>query len=88
MATKNTIVVPCMVKSWLKPGAKRSDCSERQVDAHQGRFDTPDDQKDESVRDVHQSDLLVIDRRQPLVYHAQRRAALLGASVPSIPSTA
>ena len=50
----------------------------RELNAHQHRFNAPDDKKDQRVGDVHQPDLLVIDRREPLVDHIQRRPALLG----------
>ena len=51
----------------------------RELDAHQGCFNAADNQENEGVHDVHQAELLVIHRRQPLIHHVQRRAALLNA---------
>jgi len=45
----------------------------RELDAHQGCFNAADNQENEGVHDVHQAELLVIHRRQPLIHHVQRR---------------
>ena len=41
------------------------------LDAHQQRFNARDDQEDERVADVHQADLLVIDRGDPVVQYVE-----------------
>ena len=87
MPTKNTIVVPCMVKSRLKTcGETKVIVGNSELDAHQQRFEARDDEKDERVDDVHQADLLVVDRGDPLVHHLERRtlARLRSASIASI----
>ena len=62
--------MPCMVKSRLKT------CGETKVlfgigklNAHQHRFKARDHQKEQRVADVHQPDLLVVDRGDPGVQH-------------------
>ena len=66
MPTKNTIVVPCIVKSWLNTsGESEVVARHRELQAHQERLDAADHQKDQRHDDVHDADLLVIDRRRP-----------------------
>src|SRR6267154_920345 len=48
----------------------------RKLNPHQHRFEAANEEKDQRVRDIHQADLLVIDRRHPLVHHIQRWAPL------------
>ena len=66
MPMKNTIVVPCIVNSWLNvSGPKKSLRGTEELPAHQQGFAAADDQKDHGHQDVHDADLLVIDRGRP-----------------------
>ncbi len=47
-----------------------------QLNAHQHRLNARDDQEKQGIGDVHQPDLLVVHRRQPVVHHIQRRPAM------------
>jgi len=40
---------------------------DRQLDAHDGGFDPANDQEQQRIADVHQTQLLVVDRGDPLV---------------------
>jgi hypothetical protein len=44
----------------------------RQLNAHQERFNSHDNQKQKRVDDVHQPDLLMVGRSQPLVSGRER----------------
>ncbi len=46
------------------------------LNPHQHRFEARNDEKDQGVYDIHQPDLLVVDRRQPLVHHIKRWPSL------------
>jgi hypothetical protein len=76
MPTKNTIVVPCMVKSWLNTwGETKLIVGDGKLDAHQHRFDARNQEENESVPDVHQPDLFVIDGGDPVVQEIEHEAA-------------
>src|SRR5260370_36792408 len=48
----------------------------RKLNPHQHRFEAANDEKDQRIRDIHQADSLVINRRHPLVHHIKRWAPL------------
>ena len=48
----------------------------RKLNPHQHRFKSTNHEKDQRIHDIHQADLLMIDRRHPLVHHIQRWAPL------------
>ena len=50
---------------------------DRKLDPHQRRFQSANHKKDQPIRDIHQTDLLVVDRRHPLVHHVRRRPSLV-----------
>ena len=80
MPTKKTIVVPCMVKRWLKTcGETKLLLRNRELNAHQHGFEAADHEKDQRVADVHQADLLVVDRGDPVVQHLKPSADALPA---------
>ena len=74
MATKKIIVVPCIVNIWLKTSGPRAfDSRPEQLPAHGQRLDAGDDEEDYRHEHVHDADLLVIDRRHPLVEDGRPR---------------
>jgi hypothetical protein len=48
------------------------------LDAHQERFEARNDEEDQSVGDVHQADLLMIDGGEPVVQHLEHRRLRAG----------
>ena len=81
MPMKKTIVVPCIVNSWLNvSGPRKSLRGHEQLPAHQQGLAAADDQEDHGHEDVHDADLLVIDRGHPVVEHGRpgRRRRLVG----------
>ena len=72
MPMKKTIVVPCIVNSWLNvSGAEEVVARPEQLPAHQQRLDAADDQEDHGHEDVQDADLLVIDGGHPVVEHGR-----------------
>ena len=85
MPTKKTIVVPCIVNSWLNVSWPEDVVArEEELPAHQQRLDAADHQKHDGHQHVHDADLLVIDRGRPLVQHepSSRRSAARSPGVP------
>ncbi len=79
MPTKNTIVVPCMVKSRLKTcGETKVIVGNGKLNAHQQRFEARDEEEDERIADVHEADFLVIDRGDPLLHDIEPAAVERG----------
>ena len=53
--------------------------TERQLDAHDRRFDSANDQEHQGEQNIHEAQPLVIDRDHPLVQRREReRAATVG----------
>ena len=76
MPTKKTIVVPCIVNSWLNvSGPRKSLRGTEQLPAHQQRLDAADHQEDQAMQDVHDADLLVIDGGHPVVEPVVQQSA-------------
>ena len=72
------MVVPCMVNSWLKTcGRDEMVVRNRQLDAHDRRFQAADHEEQDAVEDVHQAELLVIDRDDPFVHAVEQRPGSL-----------
>ena len=75
MPTKKTIVVPCIVNSWLNvSGPMQVVVRTEELPAHQERFAAADDQEHHGHHDVHDADLLVIDGGHPVVEHGRPAA--------------
>ena len=74
MPTKKTIVVPCIVNSWLNvSGPDELVARHEELPAHQQGLDAADDQEDHGHEDVHDADLLVIDGGHPVVQRPSSR---------------
>ena len=84
MPTKKTIVVPCIVNSWLNVSGPRTSLrGHEELPAHQQRLDAADHQEDDGHQDVHDADLLVIDGGRPVVKPVgQPKSAAHSAGVP------
>src|SRR3989304_2243422 len=72
MTKKKTIVVPCIVKAWLKMSGFRNCVPGAASSVRLWRDGPPpppaEEEEDVGAGDVHDPDLLVIGGRQPLVH--------------------
>ena len=86
MPMKKTIVVPCIVNSWLKVSGPRNVVARpEQLQADQQGLAAADDQEDHGHQDVHDADLLVIDGGHPVVEHGRPgRRRRLAANAPVV----
>ena len=68
MATKKTMVVPCMVNMRLKTcGRNKMIVGNGKLNAHDASLRSRHNQKEQRIDDIHQAELLVIDRSHPIV---------------------